>query len=182
MRPYPILLFFLLLPAGGAMADEIEGAAPIPGWFLEQIATLTAGSGRWITDNSEYRSEQEPAEAYVTEWYASFDGTAMRGRLFGITGGEETADFWEFRQFWHPQTKVAVVEQFGFGGVVGLGTMWLEEGVIKSSQEFFTIDGSSSQVGHASYFSDDATHVTDSFDIVDDQWKPRRHYVWRLAN
>jgi len=178
-----LLLCVVLLVAAPdiGFAQDSETPTAAPEWFIREIATLTAGSGRWIADNSEYKSEQEPFEAYGTEWVASFDGTTMTGRLFGIKDGKETVNFWEFRQYWHPGRGEAVVEQFGWGGTVGVGTAWKDGDETRSDQSFFTPGGGVSRTGHVSRFSDDDTHVTESFDIADDVWTARRSYTWHRA-
>lgn len=163
------------------LADDAPPAGAAPPWFLKEIATLTAGSGRWVTDNSDYRTEQEPFDAYATEWVSSFDGTTMRGRLFGFKDGKETADFWEFRVYWHPQQKQAVIEQFGWGGTLGTGSMWQEGTTTKSDQIFYTVDGGANRTGHVSTFPDAGTQVTASFNIDGETWTPRREYTWRLT-
>jgi hypothetical protein len=178
-----ILMYVALLigVSGLCLAQDSEPPTVAPAWFIQEIATLTAGSGRWIADNSAYKSEQEPYEAYGTEWIASFDGTTMSGRLFGIKDGEETANFWEFRQYWHPGRGVAVVEQFGWGGTVGVGIAWRDGEKTRSDQAFFTPGGSVSRTGHSSEFPDSDTHLTESFDIEDEAWLPRRTYTWHRA-
>lgn len=172
-----LVVTVVIAPLQLAADDDIA-----PAWYLEEIATLTAGSGRWIADNSAFRSEQESYDAYVTEWVAGFGGTTMTGRLFAIQDGTESVDFWEFRQYWHPGLEKVVVEQFGWGSVVGVGTSWQEDGVTRTLQTFYAADGSSREEGHASYFQDDVTHVTESFDVVGDQWTPRRKYTWRRTD
>ena len=169
-----ITLVIFLLPAALAATDNIA-----PAWYLKEIATLTAGSGRWVADNSMYRSEQEPFDAYATEWVAGFGGTTMTGRLYGIHDGEHSVDFWEFRHYWHTGLQKVVVEQFGWGSAVGLGTAWQEESATHTRQTFYAADGSAREDGHVSYFPDSDTHVTESFDIDDDEWVARRKYTWR---
>lgn len=161
-----------------AQNDTSAAAQPVPAWFLDEIATLTSGSGRWEADNAAYKSKEETFDTYVTEWTASFDGTVMSGRLFGIRDGKETPDFWEFKQYWHPQRGVAVVEQFGWGGTVGIGTAWREGSQTKSRQTFYLIDGTSSLTGHISSFPTPDTHMTNSYDIRNEEWLPQRKYTW----
>ena len=174
-----ICSILFIVPLG--LADNERSASAPPGWFLEEIAVLTDGSGRWITDNAAYRSDQETYDAYGTEWTGSFGGTTMSGRLFGLENGKEAATFWEFRQYWHPTRGEVVVEQFGGGGTVGIGTMWRDGDATKAQQTFHAVSGGSRQVGHVSSFADDGAHVTESFDIVDGEWTPRRKYVWHRA-
>ena len=158
---------------------QAAAAAP-PDWFLEEIRLLTSGSGRWIADNSAYRSDEEPYDAYVTEWRASFDGTTMTGRLYGLRDGEPSVDFWEFRQYWHPGRNEAVLEQFGWGGTVGIGTARRDGDETRTDQTFHTADGGTNRVGHVGRFPDDVTHVTDSFDVdAEGTWVPRRSYTWK---
>lgn len=174
-----ILAAILALAAPAAFAaDDKPGKAPQ--WFLDDIKQLSADGGRWIADNSAYKNENEPFDSYGTEWRSGFDGDTMTGRLFGIKDGKElTFDFWEFRQYWHPGRMEGVVEQFGWGGVLGAGVL-AQDGVgTVSDQVFYNIDGSTTRTGHKSRFPDKDTHVTESFDIVDGEWKPRRSYTWK---
>jgi hypothetical protein len=172
----------ILAPAIVILATGFGQAAaesPPPDWYLEEIELLTSGSGRWEADNVAYKSDEEQFDAYVTEWRSSFDGLTMTGRLFGMTGGKESVTFWEFRHYWHPVQQKVVIEQFGWGGVIGVGTMWREEAATVSDQEFSAPDGRQWRAGHRSYFPDDATHVTDSYDIADGLWTKRRSYTWK---
>lgn len=176
-RLIAVALPFLLFPWHIAAEDQLA-----PAWYLEEIALLTAGSARWVTDNSRYRSDEEPFDAYVTEWAAGFGGTTLTGRLYGLQGDEASVDFWEFRQYWHPGLQQVVVEQFGWGSRVGLGTAWREGDVTHSRQTFYAADGSSGEQGHRSTFPEADTHITESFDIEGDTWTSRRTYTWHLAD
>lgn len=179
LLPAVIAMTGVLITPG--VAQEAGGLPAPPDWFLAEIAMLTAGSGRWITDNARYLSDDEPYEQYGVEWQASFAGTSLSGRLFGLIGGRETPDFWEFRSYWHPGRGVVVVEQFGNGAALGVGTSWADGEVVVSDQEFWFPNGTINRTGHRSHFPDEATHVTESFDIVDGEWRPRRQYVWKRA-
>jgi hypothetical protein len=106
----------------------------------------------------------------------------MTGRLFGIADGEVSVDYWEFREYWHPGREEVVVEQFGWGGVVGIGTMWLEGEQTVSEQEFIAPDGRRWRAGHRSRFEGASIYVTDSFDIKDGIWTERRSYTWSRTN
>jgi hypothetical protein len=161
------------------LVTTAAAAAPPPDWFLEEIKALSGGTGRWIADNSAYKSADEPFEAYGLEWRAGFDGVTMTGRLFGLKDGVETPTFWEFRQYWHPGKSGAVLDQFGWGGVIGTGAMVREGATTVTDQVFYQPDGSTRREGHRAHFSDSDTHVTQSFDIVGGEWKPRRSYVWK---
>lgn len=163
-----------------AAVTAAEPATRAPDWFRSEIAQLSAEGGRWIADNAAYRSENEPFEAYGTEWISGFDGDTMRGRLFGVKDGNETAfDFWEFRQYWHPGRKEGIVEQFGWSGALGAGSITQDDGGTKSEQVFYNPDGSVTRTGHIAKFTDANTYVTESFDIIGDEWRPRRTYVWK---
>jgi len=181
MQSLAVKLCVLGLMSSVCAADDTNSPDGPPAWFLDEIKTLTAETGRWETDNSRYKSEGEPYEKYATEWVASFDGTTMTGRLFGISDGKDADNFWEFRQYWHPQKKVVVLEQFGWGGVVGLGTAWQDGASTRSEQTFYAVEGSATVTGHVSTFSNERTHVTKSFDVDGDKWKPRREYTWYLV-
>ncbi len=166
--------------AFGAAAARAELTAP-PAWFLEEIKALTADGGRWITDNSAYRSEQEHFDQYGIEWRRSFDGASMTGRLFGLNDGKEAGDFWEFRQYWHPGQNEAVLEQFGWGGALGVGRLWREGEKTKADQTFYSPDGTPSRIGHVAWFPDPDTHDSESFVIEDGKWTRDRRYIWKRA-
>lgn len=177
MRAFLVALAFLIFPSVCPAADP---ATKAPDWLRTEISRLSAGGGRWVADNSAYKSENEPFEAYSTEWRSSFDGDAMSGRLFGFRDGVQTkADFWEFRQYWHPGRQEAVLEQFGWGGAFGSGGLVEDGAGTKADQTFYRPDGSTARTGHKSWFEDDDTYVTESFDIIDGAWKPHRKYVWK---
>lgn len=173
-----ILVAIFALFSSIAVAEDAQPAAA-PQWFLSEIAALAADGGRWIADNSAYKNEQEKWDAYGIEWKSSFDGTTLSGRLYAIKDGKEIGDFWEFRQYWHPGRKEGVVEQFGWGGVVGAGKVWRDGDATKMDQVFFTADGGQSRTGHIGRFPDANTHITESFAIEGDEWKPNRKYVWK---
>lgn len=179
MRKFAVVS--LLLSAFAGISQAAEPGAP-PKWYLEEIAMLTAGSGRWEADNGEYQGDEEPYDTYVTEWIPAFGGTVMRGRLFGKVDGKESVDFWEFRLYWHPGEQRAVMEQFGWGGTVGIGTSWHENDEVRSDQVFYGADGSANRTGHVSHFPDSRTHVTASFGIDGDEWTPQREYTWHRVD
>ncbi|MEZ5894256.1 MAG: hypothetical protein R3C58_14070 [Parvularculaceae bacterium] len=168
-----VLLFAFLSPASAADA----ASKPAPQWYLDDIEFLTSGSGRWVASNAAYQSDDEPMTAYVIEWNKGY-ANSMTGRLFGIVDGKETQDFWRFRQYWHPGEGKAYLEQFGIGGAFGVGPMQREDDKTKMEQVFYAPDGSASVTGHLSHNPGAHTHVTDSFDVIDGEWKPRRSYTW----
>ncbi len=159
-------------------ALEAPPAVPAPQWFLEDVSFLTREGGRWIASNADYKSDMEPYDAYGLEWKLGF-ANSMTGRLYGVQNGEETGDFWQFRQYWHPGKGEAVLEQFGAGGAIGVGALKHASGVNQMVQTFYAPDGGVSETAHASHNPDADTHVTESFDIVDGERKPRRVYTWK---
>lgn len=164
-------------PLQGGSADAL--AAP-PQWYIDDVEFLTGDGGRWVTSNEAYQSEDEPFQSYVLEWKKGY-ANSMTGRLFGIKDGRETADFWRFRQYWHPGKGRAIVQQFGAGGAMGIGPLWPEDGGNKMLQKFYGPDGSVSETGHAAHNPDASTHITESFTIVDGEWQPSRLYTWKRA-
>ncbi|MEM7281267.1 MAG: hypothetical protein AAF438_06540 [Pseudomonadota bacterium] len=164
-----------VLGSTNSMAQE--GAAP-PKWLLREIQQVTAHGGRWVADNQEYQSENEPYEAYVTVWTANAGGYTMHGRLFGIRSGQETPDFWQYRQYWHPGERRVVLEQFGWGVTVGIGRVWQEGDSTHSSQTFYRPGSPPRQEGHKTQYIDEDTKTTESFSIEEGQWLPQRNYTW----
>lgn len=180
MRLHIVLLLIIspCLPVLAQGAGGAEKPAPAPQWYLDNIEFLTRDGGRWIASNADYQSENEPMEAYVMEWKKGY-ANSMTGRLYGVVDGKPTGDFWRFRQYWHPGEGKAVLEQFGFDGAVGLGTLWRDGDVNKTLQTFYTPDGGENDQGHEAHNPDADTHVTTSFDVVEGAWSKRRTYTWK---
>ena len=127
-----------------------------------------------LAPNAEGTMHSHPQE----QWGAMLEGSATRiqnGEAFEV----KTGDFWRMFQYWDPGRGEAVVIQFGFSGAVGLGRAWAEDGLNKSAQTFYGPDGGVSGVGHEATNPDADTHLTHSFDIVDEVWNPRRAYTWK---
>lgn len=163
-----------------ARTPERAHDAP-PAWFREHMAFLTKGSGRWITDNASYKSENEPYDAYGTEWHYGIGEQSVTGRLFGLIDGEDQGTFWEFRTIWDPVSGEVQARQYGGNGAIGVGPIeYVGDGTSKMVQTFTAPDGTSSRVGHES-IERDGEHVTRSFDVdAQGHWTPRRSYTWKL--
>lgn len=183
--PYLALAFALVLalpPAPAAARGQDRGpagptAAPIPQAVLDGWARLV---GTWIADNTAYKSDADPYDAFGIEWSWGIGQKSLVGRLYGIQGGQDVATFWEFREFWHPGEARVVPMQFGAGGVVGTG--WHEfqaDGRSEMLQTFFDpAAGTVTSIGHRSELSGDR-HVTQSFTVeADGTWTPQRSYTW----
>ncbi len=153
--------------------------AQLPDWLSNHFEYMTQGSGLWVTDNSEYKSDQEPAEQYATEWKMSLGNQSITGRLFGIIDGKEIGTFWEFRTFWNPVEKKAYAYQFSGSGVVGMGEMWHEGDSLKTRQTFYYPNGGLQENGHIQKDLSGA-HETTSFSISEDVWTKNRFYSWEL--
>ncbi len=153
--------------------------AQLPDWLSNHFEYMTQGSGLWVTENSEYKNDQEPAEQYATEWKMGLGNQSITGRLFGIIDGKEIGTFWEFRTFWNPVEKRAYAYQFSGSGVVGMGEMWLEDGNIKIKQSFYYPNGSVQVSGHIQKELE-GIHETTSFSISEDVWTINRFYSWKL--
>lgn len=168
---------------GRAILVETERASANgpPAWFRKHMEYVTRAGGRWIADNRAYRSENEPFDAYGTEWSWGVGKQSIVGRLFGLRGGEEAGTFWEFRLIWDPGAGRVLAHQFGAQGVVGSGPMERAgPGRTRMDQTFTAPDGTTFRTGHDARETDADTQRTESFDILDDgTWKTRRAYVWK---
>jgi len=175
-------ILICLLLAGATLAPGPLRAqdAAAPEWFREHLAYLTAGDGVWITDNGAYRSEDEPADAYEVTYVWGAGRRTASGTLRAITGGKRSGAIWDYRVFWDPGTKRAVIEQWGFGGAYGAGdTRLVDDATLRSEQTFHGPDGSSNRAAHDWIVDGPLQHTTHSFQFKDGEWQPGRTYVWK---
>jgi hypothetical protein len=162
-----------------ALAPPAESAEP-PGWWPAHVEFMTRGSGAWETPNPAAASDPEAPQAYGMQWERVNDGAGLTGRLYGVRNGEETGEFWTFREFYHPGRGVVVIEQWGGPGVYGFGETTApgpDRG--ETDQTFWLPDGRSWREGHRTVEDGDLYH-TDVFDIdADGNWTQRDRNVWR---
>ena len=162
------------------IASAEAQAGPLPEWFLEHNDFMARDGGRFETSNADYQSEQEPWEAYGMVWEKGPTGHTVRGRLFGIRDGQDTAPFWEFYVYWHPGEGAARILQVNSAGTAGLGTIDPpdENGAHRMDQTFHNPDGTTMRMGHITANTGD-THDTQSLRWVEGEWQPNRHYLWK---
>jgi hypothetical protein len=148
----------------------------IPEWFF---ADMEAHIGRWETDNSKYQSANEPFDTYVIEWQWGIGKTSLTGRLFGVENGNNSPDFWHFRQYWDNLAQKAMVQQFGNGGVMGLGELRLTNDTQSELiQTFTTPSGAQWQGKHLNELNGNQ-FTTQSFQMGQDGgWQADRIYIW----
>ena len=154
----------LLLSAPFLLAAPPPAEGPPP-WFEEHASFMARDGGYFVGDNSDYRSAGEPFDAYGMEWSHGLGQHGLKGRLFGLAGGEERGTFWEFRVFYDPASKRVRMLQFGADGTLGEG--WLEPaperpGTLVSEQVLTGLDGSRREVRHETRDAG-GTHTATSF-------------------
>ena len=171
-------VMLLLIPTFGyATSSTIK--QEIPDWVQQIWHQHTQGSGIWITDNSSYRSDQEPYDAYGMQWEWGIGKSSIKGRLYCIRDGMDVGTVWQFLNFWDPESQSEQMIQIGSNGTVGKGNFSLQaNGSTKSVEHFITPDGNSFEAGHHSWFEEGQFH-TQSYDIRKGQWTKRRKYVWK---
>lgn len=162
--------------AAATAAEPIDKPTATREWALEE---MKGQAGRWVADNSAYRSDNEPADAYGMEWHWAAGEKSLVGRLFPIRGGSDLDTVWEFRMIWHPGKQTLWLSQFGTDGTLGEGAITRTgEHATEAMQTFFGSDGTRLRIGHRDEMRGGQRHVQ-SFDIDQDGvWQPRRAYVW----
>lgn len=148
----------------------------IPNWFTKD---LKANIGTWIADNSIHKSEKEPYTAYGLEWKWGIGNTAIVGRLYGIIDGKEIGDFWKFRQYWDNLSDKAVFEQFGYNGVIGIGTRKpTEDNLMETIQTFSLPDGRKWIEKHLTKMNETEFTGTSYDKGENNSWHKKRSYTW----
>jgi hypothetical protein len=172
MMTYTRTMMCCLLFICTANAQDRE----IPEWFMND---LNMNVGVWQAENSQYMSDGEPFSHYVMEWTWGIGKTSIIGRLYGIKNGEPTTDFWQFRQYWDNENQKAILQQFGFNGVTGYGTISASgKNTTETIQTFSLPDGRTWEERHLSEMDMDH-HITTSFDKNEEgDWQEKRTYRW----
>jgi len=136
------------------------------------------GKGIWITDNSKYKSDNEPYDAYRLECKCGLGKKSIIGSLYGIKDGKNIGVFWNLKLFLHPGEGKALTEQFGGDGTYGIGEITLQnEQTTRMLQTFYSPNHSSCQVGHES-MTNAKVHKTNSYKIkADGTWVLNRTYL-----
>lgn len=159
-----------------------ESQNEIPQWLEMEWENQTQGSGTWIADNAKFKSENEPYDAYGLQWQYGIGKKSITGRLFVLKDDKDHGTVWEFRVFWNPAEKKAVIQQFGSDGTFGIGEITLTDlNKYKTEEVFTSPHGLVYSSGHLKeYLNKKSTKVT-SF-IIDEQgnWNENRTYIWKL--
>ncbi len=168
-----IFIFFFTISTG-----QEQLANPLPEWVHEYWTQKTNGKGIWIADNSVYKSEQEPYEAYGLEWTYKLAQKYVFGRLYCIQDGKDIGTIWEFMEYWDVAEGKLKAIQIGSDGSVGQGEIWqTENGEIKSQITITNPDGGSRGSGHIMAIKG-SSQISQAYRIVGDQWEKARKYVW----
>lgn len=149
-----------------------------PAWYLE---SLDQKAGEWLTDNQDYKNDQETTAYYSTKWWRGVTETD----LYGILQNDEDQVIWSYYQFYDPQNDQIVVLQNGLSGVKGRGTLTREGDTLVLMQSFKGVDGSQwEEVHHTTTIRTDSKEAklkerTTSFRIGSDgNLIKDRTYVW----
>ena len=179
-----ILILYCLSMFMGSASFAEQASKAAPSWFSDDVEFSSRAGGRWVTDNSKYKSEQEPWDFYVLEWQAGPANSSMSGHMSAIKDDTPFDDnFWAFSQYWNPATGEAIVQQYGWGSV-GIGQLKPadsnEDIDLEMRQVFTSFDGSSSETGHRTKHIDDDTFDIWSFTIDEKGDEVAgRYYRWK---
>ncbi len=174
-----ILSLIILLSGTAWSQTEADKPQEPPEWLSAHMDFLSQGSGCWQTSNAEYQSDDELFDTYYNHWQAGIGGTThLKGRLYGQTGDQMSADFWDFISYWDGNQGQAVVLQLGRNGIVGDGSMWqVAAGRFVQEQVFSLPDGRTWKTRHDLEEAGES-FITTSLDWEDGEWKQRRTYTW----
>lgn len=179
-RSIVAIALFMAVPPGASGAQE--PATRGHDWWADHVAFISRDGGVWETPNPAAASDPTAPDAFGLAWRAVDNGQGLVGRLYGVEAGRETVEFWTFRAFRHPGKGVVVLEQWGPGGMYGVGEITSPEaGRTVVEQTFWLPDGRSWREGHRAEDSGDR-HETEVFDIgADGVWTAKAENVWRRA-
>ena len=167
----------LACASGSAPAPESSGP---PDRWADHVRFMSGDGGMWVTANPKATDEPDSPDAFGMTWVAASEGRLLVGRLFGLKNGREVAEYWTFREYWHPGERRVVVQQWSSWGAYGEGeTTSLGSDRWQLDQTFWLADGRGWREGHRTVENGDE-YVTDVFDIdAIGNWSPRDGNVWR---
>ena len=152
----------------------------IPDWFIDD---LKKNIGVWTTDNSAYKSENEPQDSYVMDWQWGIGKTSITGRLYGVVAGKNTEDYWHFRQYWDNQKQTAMLIQYGLSGIIGVGDLkLLNDGNVQAVQEFSTPNGQKWLTKHLTGNDGKILNTSSYNQDKKGNWVIDRSYIWGKQN
>ncbi len=167
-----------------SMSQTADEALELPpGWFRAHLEYMTAGDGTWIADNSTYKSSNEPVDAYEVIFVWGAGKQSVQGSMRAVTGDKRSSVIWDFRAFWDPGTKKAMLQQWSSWGSYGAGeTSSVSPTKLRSEQNFNAPDGSRSRSAHDWTLDSAFQHTTMSYAFEEGAWKEGRSYIWKRAD
>ncbi len=150
----------------------------IPEWFLKEMERTV---GRWIADNKDYQSSEEPFDHYVIDWKWGENQQEITGKLYGKTGEKISEPFWEFRQFWDASTHQAWLYQENSEGVRGMGSLLPDATSMISAEQKFSDKSGQHLFTEKHVFQ----HKPSQMDITSyrldpkGKWQKNRFYSWQ---
>lgn len=136
--------------------------------------------GTWKADNSTYKNENEPMTSYVIEWKFGELKNSVYGKLYGLIDSINVGTFWEFHQYWNPNTSSVAFIQIGGDGSIGNGTLTQLNNSEYELIQLFTNTKNETRYEKHSYLKPNAnTEITSSFEQDKaGNWIKKRTYTW----
>lgn len=173
-----LLAVLVLVLATSASPAGAQQSNTLPPWWLAHVDFMSRDGGVWVAPNPANESDPSQPDAFAMEWRAAYDRHVLIGRLYGLEDGRETTEFWTYREFWHPGERRALLQQWGFGGVFGVGETGAATPHDQLEQTFWLPDGRSWRDGHR-VVEDGDTYITQQFNIdAQGAWTPNGSYTW----
>lgn len=179
MRFLAILALAGSIGCATAAPQQAPAAPALPSWWLAHVEFMTRDGGTWVTPNPANEKDASQPDAYAMEWRAASENHLLTGRLYGVEAGAEVAEYWTFREFWHPGERRAIAEQWGSAGAYGAGESSWHNGEGVLDQTFWLPDGRSWREGHRNQEQGDV-YITRTYDIsASGEWSSSSSFVWR---
>lgn len=177
MKPLLLAVALTLSACASPSAAQTDGGAA-PAWWREHVDFMSRDGGVWVAPNPANAGDPSQPDAFGMHWQAVNEGYGLVGRLYGIEAGQETTEFWTYREFWHPGERRAILQQWGGPGVYGVGETGAETRHAQLEQTFWLADGRSWRDGHRTV-EDGDTYITHQFNIDEHgAWTPNGSYTW----
>lgn len=149
----------------------------IPKDVIEEWTMLTKDGGKWQSTN--YVDQYDAWEMMFT-W--GLGKKSVNASLYAVKDGKNLGKLWDYKMFYHPESKEVILEQWGSDGGYGVGTLVLKGNGESENISAFHFPGGSMKIKHVQRMEGDTKYSDVFIQDQNGQWQLDREYTWSRIN